>query len=90
MLTAVDEKPKTTEALVTLFLSHTSRRKHATTRQWLAAFQSPNIGPVELMDEISAALDSSADELPDAILRGIAFCLDREPNPHPRSGQRCL
>ena len=78
-LTVVDEKPKTTEALVTLFVSKLSGGKHATSRQLLAAFQSPDVGPVELMDDISAALDTSADDLPDAILRGIAFSLAEAP-----------
>jgi hypothetical protein len=78
-LIAVQDRPMDTEALLTLFLASVSGRKHATTRQWLAALKPQNIGPAELMDEISAALSSSPNELPDAILRGLALCLAEAP-----------
>src|SRR5205807_6036251 len=54
-LTVVDDTPRTTEALVELLLARLSARKHATTRQWLAAIKPHSVGPTELMDEISAA-----------------------------------
>jgi len=56
-------------------------KKHGTMRQWLAAIKPQNTGPTELMAEISTALGSSADDLPKAIIRGIAFCLAEPPEP---------
>lgn len=74
------DTPKSSDALVTSFLDQISgARKHATARQWLAAIRPHNTGPTDLMADISAALDSSSNELPKTILRGIGFCLAEAP-----------
>jgi hypothetical protein len=80
ILTVLGNTPKSTDALVGSFLVLVpGAKKHGTARQWLAAIKPQNTGPTELMDEISTALVSSADDLPRAIIRGIAFCLAEPP-----------
>lgn len=75
-VTAVADTPKTTEALVGLFLDRSvGARRFGTARAWLATLRSPGSGPAELMAEITADLDGAVDDLPNAIMRGLAFCL---------------
>jgi hypothetical protein len=82
ILTVLGDTPKSTDALVGSFLDRVpGANKHGTARQWLAAMKAQNTGPTELMAEISTALGSSADDLPKAIIRGIAFCLVEPPEP---------
>jgi hypothetical protein len=79
-VTRLGDMPKSTGALVSSFLDHIpGAKKHATARQWLAAIRPHNTGPTDLMADISAALDSSSDELPKTILRGIGFCHAEKP-----------
>jgi hypothetical protein len=79
-LTVVRDTPKTTEALVGSFLDQVAgARRYGTARAWLAAVRPRNTGPTELMTEISAALDVAGDDLPKAIIRGLAFSLGEVP-----------
>lgn len=79
-LTVVDDSPKTTEALIESFLDQvTGARRYGGGRAWLAAVRPQNTGPTELIAEILAALDGALDDLPKAIMRGLAFCLAEVP-----------
>ncbi|SRR5579871_317673 len=77
-LTIVSESSKTTEALIALFLDCVPVRAR-TVREWLASLRPRNVGPTEVIDEISEALASSPDEVPRAVLRGIALSLAEAP-----------
>jgi hypothetical protein len=82
ILTVLGDTPKSTDALVGSFLDRVPGAiKHGAARQWLAAMKPQTTGPTELMAEISTALGSSANDVPKAIIRGIAFCLAEPPEP---------
>ena len=82
ILTVLGDTPKSTDALVALFLDRVpGAKQHGTARKWLAAIKPEKTGPTELMDEISTTLRSSPDNLPRAVIRGIAFCLAEAPEP---------
>lgn len=81
IVTNLEDKPKSTDALVDLFLARLpSSMRNANARKWLAAVLPLTAGPTELMKEIedSLAVPSSSD-LPRTIIRGIAFCLAESP-----------
>jgi hypothetical protein len=79
-LAVVGGTPKTTEALVGSFLDQVAgTRRYGTAHAWLAALRPQNTGPTELMAEISAALEGAVDDLPKAVMRGLAFCLAEVP-----------
>jgi hypothetical protein len=77
----LEDKPKTTDTLVDLFLEQLpSDRRNTNARKWLAAALPSAAGPTELMNEIEEALSvPSSPDLPQTIIRGIAFCLTESP-----------
>jgi hypothetical protein len=74
-------KPKSTDALVNLFLDQIpSAKRDSNVRKWLAAALPLAVGPTELMKEIKGAIAvPSSPHLPQTIIRGIAFCLAEAP-----------
>jgi len=77
----LEGKPKSTDALVDLFLDQIlSARRNTNARKWLAAALPLAVGPTELIKEIEEALNGSpSPDLPQTIIRGIAFCLAEAP-----------
>jgi hypothetical protein len=81
IVTNLEDKPKSTDALVDLFLARLpSSMRNTNARKWLAAALPLTAGPTELMKEIEDSLAvPSSPELPRTIIRGIAFCLAESP-----------
>jgi hypothetical protein len=80
-VTNLEDKPKSTDALVYLFLNQLpSARRNSNARNWLAAALPLDAGPTELIQEIAeAATVPPSPDLPQTIIRGIAFCLAESP-----------
>jgi hypothetical protein len=80
-VTNLEDKPKNTDALVDLFLEQLpSAKRNSNARKWLAAALPLDAGPTELIQEIAeAATVPPSPNLPQTIIRGIAFCLAESP-----------
>jgi hypothetical protein len=81
MLIDLEETPKSTDVLVESFLKQLpSVKQSSNARKWLDATLPVGTGPTELMAEISEALYSGpSPNLPQAVIRAIAFCLAETP-----------
>jgi hypothetical protein len=81
-IVSLEGKPKTTDALVDVFLSQAPRLpKRGNAREWLRAALPSATGPTELMGGIEEALNvPSAANLAPRIVAGLALCLGEPPH----------
>jgi hypothetical protein len=76
----IEEGRKSTEALVSAFLSQAGRPKGGSAREWLDACRFVGNGPTELMGFIGQALDElSQTKLASAIAGGLSFSIAEAP-----------
>jgi hypothetical protein len=57
----IEERPLSTDALVTAFLDQVGRRKFRTSREWLNAAASSGTNPTTLMDRIMQAMEENSE-----------------------------